>query len=123
VIDILKSFFMIYIFQFSCFFLSTAVLFLVFAAVCRDRRYSFYGSFFISLVFFFLSLSDVHQQIGFVRYFGLNWRSQTNVIINSYDVLSRFLGLSFGLIFASFISYLIGMYRSTKAGSNKYVEN
>ena len=70
---------MIYLFQFSCFFLFSIILFLVFLALWLDRVLAFYSSFFVGLVVFFASLRDVNHQIGFTRYFGLKLISKSDV--------------------------------------------
>jgi hypothetical protein len=98
---------MIYLFQFSCFFMFSLILFFIFLTLWKNRITAFYSSFFVGLIGFFASLRNLHESITLVKYFGVKFSSGSRVIVGELDVLSRFLGLVVGLVFVSLIFFLI----------------
>jgi hypothetical protein len=98
---------MIYLFQFSCFFIFSLILFLVFLILWKNRITAFYSSFFVGLIGFFASLRNLHESITLVKYFGVKLSDGSRVLVGEFDVLSRFVGLVVGLVFISLIFFLI----------------
>ena len=105
---------MVYLFQFSCFFSFSLILFIVFVALWKNRVIAFYSSFLVGLIGFFASLRNLHESTKIIQQFGFKYSASSNVFIGEYDVLSRFIGLILGLFFISIVFYFVSSYSNFK---------
>jgi hypothetical protein len=82
-------------------------LFLVFMVLWKDKVIAFYSSFFVGLMVFFSGLCCMYKGSSLGQYLGARYVSASNNIIGEIDVVFRFLGLVVGLLFISFVFFML----------------